>query len=49
MPVTSPYPEAEIPNVDIWSFLFEREKDFVDSHGSVITSVFTGALLLILP
>ncbi|KAF2094414.1 acetyl-CoA synthetase-like protein [Rhizodiscina lignyota] len=26
MPVTSPFPDVEIPDVDLWSFLFDREE-----------------------
>ena len=25
MPTKSPYPDVEIPNIDLWTFLFERK------------------------
>ncbi|EDP54539.1 hypothetical protein KXW98_009322 [Aspergillus fumigatus] len=32
MPVSSPYPSIEIPNVDLWTFLFERkDRPFPDN------------------
>lgn len=31
MPVSSPFPDVEIPDVDLWAFMFQREtKDFSD-------------------
>ncbi|KAG2412427.1 hypothetical protein HFD88_009984 [Aspergillus terreus] len=33
MPVSSPYPSVDIPNVDLWTFLFERkDKPFPDDN-----------------
>jgi len=35
MPAKSPFPDIEIPNVDLWGLMFERkEKDFPDSKGT---------------
>ena len=37
MPAKSPYDDIEIPNVDIWSFLFERkDKEYPDDKGAVL-------------
>lgn len=34
MPVSSRYPPVDIPDLDIWSFLFERQdKPFPDDKG----------------
>jgi len=34
MPADSLYPPVDIPNVDLWTFLFERKnKPFPDDHG----------------
>lgn len=34
MPSASLYPTVDIPDVDLWTFLFERkEKPFPDDHG----------------
>jgi len=34
MPADSLYPPVDIPNVDLWTFLFERkDKPFADDHG----------------
>lgn len=35
MPVKSTYPDFEIPNVDIWSFMFERkDRPFPEDKGT---------------
>lgn len=35
MPIESSYPKVDIPNVDLWEFLFEQEKkEFPDTTGS---------------
>ena len=35
MPSDSPYPKIDIPNVDLWTFLFERkDKPFADDKGT---------------
>lgn len=37
MPVKSLYPDFEIPDTDIWSFLFERnDRDFPEDKGKLI-------------
>lgn len=33
MATESPYPPIEIPDIDIWDFLFEQERDFSDERG----------------
>jgi hypothetical protein len=33
MPTKSSYPDVEIPAVDLWAFMFDRERDFEDSKG----------------
>jgi hypothetical protein len=34
MPVKSSYPDLTIPNVDLWSFMFERkDRPFPDDKG----------------
>lgn len=33
MPITSPYPDVQIPNVDLWGLMFEQPRDFPDSQG----------------
>lgn len=33
MPESSIYPDVEIPNVDLWGFMFEQKRDFPDSQG----------------
>lgn len=41
MPVSSPYPSIEIPNIDLWTFLFERkDRPFPDDKGSCIPCSF---------
>jgi hypothetical protein len=36
MPAKSPYDDIEIPNVDIWTFLFERkDKEYPDDKGAI--------------
>jgi len=41
MPSKSPYPDVEVPDVDIWAFLFERkDRDFADEQ--VIYRASTG-------
>jgi hypothetical protein len=36
MPTESGYPKLDIPNLDLWAFLFERkEKPFPDDKGSL--------------
>jgi hypothetical protein len=35
MPTPSPFPTIDIPNVDIWDFLFERtDRPYPDDKGS---------------
>ena len=39
MPADSLYPPVDIPNVDLWNFLFERkDKPFADDHGKQFKS-----------
>lgn len=34
MPTESTYPPVDIPDVDLWTFLFERkDRDFPEDHG----------------
>lgn len=34
MPTPSPYPQIEIPNVDLWAFLFEqKDREFPEDKG----------------
>jgi hypothetical protein len=34
MPTESSYPKLDIPNVDLWAFLFERkDREFPDDKG----------------
>lgn len=34
MPTSSPYPSIDVPNLDIWAFLFERkDKPYPDDKG----------------
>lgn len=34
MPIESTYPSLQIPDVDLWAFLFERkDKNFADDKG----------------
>ncbi|KIX05989.1 uncharacterized protein Z518_03963 [Rhinocladiella mackenziei CBS 650.93] len=32
MPIRSPYPDIQIPNVDLWGLMFEQPRDFPDSQ-----------------
>ena len=37
MPTESSYPKLDIPNVDLWAFLFERkDREFPDDKGMLI-------------
>jgi len=40
MPVDSSYPKLDIPDVDLWEFLFEREKREFPDDKSVL-AIFT--------
>lgn len=41
MPIESSYPPLDIPNVDIWRFLFERQdREYPDDKGSQPTYPF---------
>jgi hypothetical protein len=43
MPVKSPYPDFEIPDLDIWSFLFERkDRDFPEDKSKLKTLASKG-------
>jgi len=43
MPTESSYGSVDIPNVDLWSFLFERkDREFPDDKGS-FTSCYADA------
>ena len=33
MPTKSSFPDVEIPDVDLWTFVFNGEKDFGDDQG----------------
>jgi hypothetical protein len=36
MPTDSTYPRIDIPNIDLWAFLFERkDKEFPDDKGTL--------------
>lgn len=34
MATRSPYPDIEIPNVDLWALMFDQPRDFPDSQGT---------------
>jgi hypothetical protein len=36
MPTKSSYPDVEIPTVDLWAFMFDRERDFDDAKGNLV-------------
>lgn len=37
MPTESPFPWVEIPNVDLWDFIFERrDRPFPDDKGKLV-------------
>jgi hypothetical protein len=39
MPISSSYPQIEIPNVDIWDFLFERkDKPYPNEKGELVVN-----------
>lgn len=39
MPTKSSYTDIEIPNVDLWAFMFERkDKPFSDDQGMIVAS-----------
>ena len=43
MPTQSSYPKLEIPNIDIWTFLFERtpeEREFPEDKGMTADRLF---------
>lgn len=47
MPSSSPYPDVEIPNVDLWGLMFERKsKDFADDKGMLLRSSYSCIVLL---
>jgi 4-coumarate--CoA ligase len=33
MATESPFPDVDIPEIDLWDFLFEQEKTFPDDRG----------------
>lgn len=33
MPTKSPFPDIQIPNVDLWGLMFEEPRDFANSQG----------------
>lgn len=33
MPTPSSFPDIEIPNVDLWDLMFERDRDFPNDKG----------------
>jgi hypothetical protein len=38
MPTESNYPKLDVPNVDLWAFLFERkDREFPDDKGMLIS------------
>lgn len=40
MPVSSNYPPVDIPNVDLWTFLFERkDRPFPDDKSESLTAL----------
>ncbi|GAB1214973.1 hypothetical protein ATERTT37_004155 [Aspergillus terreus] len=41
MTTISPHPDVTIPNVDLWSFLFQRKREFPDSK-TLLTDAYTG-------
>ncbi|KAF9887645.1 hypothetical protein FE257_009738 [Aspergillus nanangensis] len=41
MTTFSPYPDVAIPNTDLWSFLFQRHRDFPDTQ-TLLTDASTG-------
>ena len=44
MPVSSPYPPVDIPDVDLWSFLFERkDRPFPDDKSKWIWRLIWGS------
>lgn len=48
MPVSSPYPSVDIPNVDLWTFLFERkDKPFPDDNSE--SSIPSCSTLILTP
>lgn len=41
MPAKSTYPDIDIPDVDIWTFLFERkDKEYPDDKGKTMGNSF---------
>lgn len=36
MPTKSSFPDVEIPNLDLWAFMFNQKKDFPDDQGSLV-------------
>jgi len=44
MPTESVLPKIDVPDVDIWQFLFERkDKQFPDDHGMIYDFVTLSA------
>lgn len=33
MPTNSPFPDIQIPEVDLWGLMFEQPRDFPDTQG----------------
>jgi len=49
MPSKSPFPDVEIPDVDLWGLMFDRKsKDFADDKGTTPTNFLEFAHLLTL-
>lgn len=39
MPTGSPYPSFEVPELDLWAFLFERkDKPYPDDKGEFVSN-----------
>lgn len=40
MPTESTYPKLDIPNIDLWAFLFERkDREYTDNKGNGISGI----------
>lgn len=40
MPTASSYPSFEVPNADLWGFLFERkDREYPDDKGKPLTHI----------
>jgi hypothetical protein len=44
MATESPYPPFEIPDIDIWEFLFEQERDVLNERGGYSLEIVTRSL-----